>query len=181
MPKTQKQFEGQHDDEKVVLVFRRHPIAMRKGFYLLLVPFVLASIPTLINPAELTFLLIAFGGLGVGLLFFFYHWVGWYYSVFILTDQRVRQVSQSGLFGVTVIDLDVSKIQNISYNVPGLNGELFGFGAIVIQTYVGDLVLDNLHHPDRIYNVLQDVVKQANVNARTQYPGPENETIQEFN
>lgn len=163
MAETQKVFDGQHDDEEVVLVFRRHPLAMRKGFYALLIPFVLASIPTLINPAELTFLYIALGGLGLGLLLFFYHWIGWYYSVFIVTDQRVRQVSQRGLFGVSVIDLDVSKIQNISYNIPGLSGELFGFGSIVIQTYVGDLVLDKLHHPDKIYNVLQDVVKRANV------------------
>lgn len=179
MAETQKQFEGQHGDEEVVLVFRRHPIAMRKGFYALLIPFVIASIPTLINPAELNFLFVAFGGLGVGLLLFFYHWICWYYSLFILTDQRIRQVSQSGFFGKSVIDLDVSKIQNISYNVPGLSGELFGFGTIVIQTYVGDLVLDKLHHPDKIYTTLQDVVKQANLNVRTNYSP--HETAQELN
>lgn len=173
MAETQKSFEGQHDDEEVVLVFRRHPIAMRKGFYALLIPFVIASIPTLINPAELVFLFIAFGGLGVGLLLFFYHWIGWYYSIFILTDQRVRQVAQQGLFGKSVIDLDVAKIQNISYNIPGFSGELLNFGTIVIQTYVGDLVLDKLHHPDRIYNVLQGVVKQANVRLGTNNYSPE--------
>lgn len=162
-PQNEKQFDGQHDDESVVLVFRRHPIAMRKGFYALLIPFVVASLPVLIWPTSFTLLYVAFGGLGVGLILFFYHWIGWYFSIFILTNMRIRQISQQGFFGKSVIDLGVSKIQNISYNVPGFSGEIFGFGTIVVQTYVGDLVLDKLHHPEKIYNTLQDVVKRAGV------------------
>lgn len=57
-----------------------------------------------------------------------------------------------------MIDLGVSKIQNISYNVPGFTGEIFNFGTIVVQTYVGDLVLDKIHNPDQVYNKLQDVI-----------------------
>jgi hypothetical protein len=153
-----KQFEGQHSDEELLFVFRRHIIAMRKGFYALLIPFVIASIPALVWPNNLNNFWIALGGLGVGLLLFFYHWVGWYFSIFLVTDQRIRQVSQKGLFGKSVIDLGLSKIQNISYNIPGLSGEVLGYGTIVIQTYVGDLVLDKIHQPSRIYNMLQDAV-----------------------
>lgn len=160
-----KQFEGQHDDEAVVLVFRRHPIAMRKGFYALLIPFVIGSLPYLIFPNNLDLFWLSMAGFIIGLILFFYHWIGWYFSLFIMTDQRIRQISQKGLFGKSVIDLSLSKIQNISYNVPGLTGEMLGFGTIVIQTYVGDLVLDRLHHPDKIYNTLQEVLKKAGVNA----------------
>ena len=53
----------------------------------------------------------------------------------------------------------LSKIQNISYNVPGFSGEVFKFGTIVIQTFVGDLVIKNVEHPDEIYNKLQDAVE----------------------
>ena len=155
----EKEFDGQRDDETVIIVFRRHIIAMRKGFYLLLVPFLLASIPFLIWSDNISLFYIAFAGLGVGLLLFAYQWVGWYYTYFILTDQRIRQVAQKGMFGRSVVDLGLSKIQNISYNVPGLSGEVFGFGTIVIQTYVGDLVLDRIHHPEKIYNTLQDAIK----------------------
>ncbi|PLS80858.1 hypothetical protein CYG49_03775 [Candidatus Saccharibacteria bacterium] len=157
----EKQFDGQHDDETVILVFRRHAIALRKGFYSLLIPFLIASLPVLIKPDSFTLLYIALGGLALGLLLFFYQWIGWYYSIFIITDQRIRQVSQSGLFGVSVVDLAIPKIQNISYNVPGFSGEIFGFGTIVIQTYVGDLIIDRIHHPNKIYNTLQDIVKKA--------------------
>ena len=153
----EQSFEGQREGEEVVLVFRRHVIALRKGFYSILIPFLIASLPTLIFPGDFLYLYIALGGLVLGLILFFYHWIGWYFTVFILTDQRLRQTSQKGIFGKSVIDLPVTKIQNISYTVPGLSGELFKFGTIVIQTYVGDLILDRIDHPARVYNKLQDV------------------------
>ncbi|HEX8390475.1 MAG TPA: PH domain-containing protein [Candidatus Saccharimonadales bacterium] len=154
-------FEGQREDEVVQIVFRRHIIALRKGFYALLLPFLIASLPTLIDPGSFLFLYIAIGGLVVGCLLFFYHWIGWYYTIYILTNQRLRASNQKGLFGKSVVDLPVSKIQNISYTVPGLTGELYGFGTIVIQTYVGDLILDLVHKPAHVYNVLQDVASKA--------------------
>jgi hypothetical protein len=155
------EFEGQHEGEELLFVFRRHIIAMRKGFYALLIPFVVASIPALLWPANLNNFWIALGGLGLGLLLFFYHWVSWYFSIFLVTNQRIRQVSQKGLFGKSVIDLGLSKIQNISYNIPGLSGEVLGYGTIVIQTYVGDLVLDKIRRPSHIYNMLQNAVHKT--------------------
>lgn len=158
---SMQDFDGQRDDETVLFVFRRHIIAMRKGFYGLVIPFVLGSIPFLVVSDRLELLWLAGGGFALGLLIFFYHWIGWYYSVFIVTDQRIQQTSQSGLFGKTVIDLGLSKIQNISYNVPGFTGELLGFGTIVIQTYVGDMIIDKAEHPDEIYNKLQEALHKS--------------------
>jgi hypothetical protein len=119
-------------------------------------------LPTLIWPGELKWLYVALGGFGLGLVLFFYHWMGWYFTVFIVTNQRLRQVTQSGFFSKSVIDLGLSKIQNISYNVSGASAALLGFGTIVVQTYVGDLVLDRIHHPGAVYSKLHDVVKQVN-------------------
>lgn len=153
------EFDGQHDDETVLFTFRNHLIAMRKGFYMLLIPFLIASLPSLLWPGELLWLWVALGGFLFGLLLFMYYWMGWYFSVYIVTDQRFRQVTWKGLFGKSVIDLGISKIQNISYNVPGLNATLFGFGTIVIQTYVGDLVLENIEHPAKTYEKLQSAIK----------------------
>lgn len=157
----EQSFDGQREGEEVVLVFRRHIIALRKGFYSILIPFLIASLPTLIFPGEWLYLWIALGGLVFGFILFFYHWIGWYFTVFVLTDQRLRQSTQKGIFGKSVIDLPVSKIQNISYTIPGLSGEIFKFGTIVIQTYVGDLILDLVEHPNQVYNKLQDVAAAA--------------------
>lgn len=155
------QFEGQRPGEDVLFVFRRHIIAMRKGFYALLIPFALTAIPPLIWQDRLELFLLPIGGLVLGLLLFSYHFIMWYFTVYIVTTERLRQVTQRGLFGKDVVELRLSKIQNISYNIPGFTGELFKFGTIVIQTFVGDLVINNVEKPDEIYNKLQDAVYSA--------------------
>src|SRR5574344_125215 len=140
------QFEGQRPGEDVLFVFRRHIIAMRKGFYGLLVPFAVSSIPPLIWQDKLELFLLPIGGLVLGLLIFFYHFIIWYFTVYIVTNDRIRQVTQRGIFGKDIVELRLSKIQNISYNIPGFFGEIFKFGTIVIQTFVGDLVINNVEH-----------------------------------
>lgn len=154
-------FEGQRPGEEVIFVFRRHIIAMRKGFYLLLIPLVITAIPPLIWQANLELFLLPVGGFILGLILFFYHFVLWYFTVYLVTNQRIRQVTQKGLFGKDVVELRLSKIQNISYNIPGFSGEIFGFGTIVIQTFVGDLVIRYVEHPEKTYNKLQDAVSGA--------------------
>jgi len=161
MTKRKQDFDGQREGEELLFVFRRHPIAMRKGFWLLLIPFVISALPVFIWPSTLQVYWSPVIGLGIGLLLFFYHFLMWYYTVYIVSDQRLRQVTQKGFFGKNVIELGLSKIQSISYNVPGFSGELLGFGTIVIQTFVGDLIINKVEHPEEIYNKLQDAVATA--------------------
>jgi len=157
-------FDGQRDGERLLFVFRRHLIAMRKGFYLLLIPFALSSIPPLVWQTNLSLFLLPIAGFVIGLILFSYHFIMWYFTVYIVTDQRIRQITQHGFFGKDVVELRLSKIQNISYNIPGLSGELFHYGTIVIQTFVGDLIIHNVEHPDDIYNKLQNATSLAAAN-----------------
>ena len=159
--KAHLDFDGQRDGETLLFVFRRHMISMRKGFYMLLIPFVVSAIPPLIWQTQIELFLLPVAGLFIGLILFSYHYIMWYFTIYIVTDQRIRQITQRGFFGKDVVELRLSKIQNISYNIPGLSGELFKFGTIVIQTFVGDLVIHKVEHPDEIYNKLQDAVSQA--------------------
>lgn len=168
-----KEFEGQHEDEEILFVFRRHIISMRKGFYQLLIPFVIFSIPALVVPFlpydrlpawwqdPLNLLAISMLGFGIGIVLFLYQWMGWYFSVFIVTTIRLRQLTQNTIFGKTVIDLGLTKIQNISYTIDGFTADVLGYGTIVVQTYVGDLVLDRIHHPEEVHNKLQEAVRTA--------------------
>lgn len=157
----ERSFSGQRDDEEVIKVFRRHIIAMRKGFYGLLIPLALSSIPPLVWQTNLELFLLPIVGLVLGLILFAYQFIIWYYTIFVLTNQRLRQITQRGFFGSDVVELKLSKIHNISYSIPGFSGEIFGFGTIIIQTYVGDLVINNVEHPDKIYNILQDATEMA--------------------
>jgi hypothetical protein len=158
---TNHEFEGQHDGEEVLFVFRRHIIAMRKGFYSLLIPFALSAIPPLIWQDRLELFLLPIAGLVVGSILFSYHFMMWYFTVYIVTNERIRQVTQKGFFGKDVVELRLAKIQNISYNIPGFSGEIFKYGTIVIQTFVGDLIIHKAERPSEIYNQLQDAVHKA--------------------
>lgn len=160
---AQLDFDGQRDGEQLLFLFRRHIIAIRKAFYLLLIPLVITSIPPLIWQSNLELFLLPVFGLLLGLLLFSYHFLMWYFTMYIVTDQRIRQITQRGFFGKDVVELRLSKIQNISYNVPGFTGEIFNFGTIVIQTFVGDLVINSVGNPDAIYNQLQDAVSAVQV------------------
>lgn len=155
------EFEGQRPDEEVLFVFRRHIIAMRKGFYMLLIPFAVTAIPPLVWQDNLMLFLLPLGGLALGLLLFSYQFILWYFTVYIVTNQRLRQVTQKGFFGTSVVELRLSKIQNISYTVPGLSGEIFQYGTLIVQTFVGDLVIHKVEHPSRVYNKLQDAALAA--------------------
>lgn len=158
---SKQSFDGQREDEELLFIFRRHIISVRKGFIGLLVPLVVTAVPPLIWQSKLELFLLPVGGLIVGLVIFAYHFMLWYYTIYIVTDQRIRQVTQRGFFGTDVVELRLAKIQNISYNIPGFMGEVFKFGTLVIQTYVGDLVINKVEHPDKIYNQLQDAVDVA--------------------
>lgn len=154
-------FNGQREGEELLFVFRRHIIAMRKGFYLLLIPFAISSIPPLIWQNTLELFLLPIAGLAIGGVLFFYHFLMWRFTYYLVTNQRIRQVTQKGFFGTDVVELSLTKIQNISYNIPGFAGEVFKFGTIVIQTFVGDLVINSVEYPERTYNKLQDAVTLA--------------------
>lgn len=95
------------------------------------------------------------------MILFAYHFIMWYFTIYIVTDQRIRQITQKGFFGKDVVELRLSKIQNISYNIPGFTGEVLGFGTIVVQTIVGDLIIHKVAHPNETYNKLQDAVTAA--------------------
>jgi len=172
------EFEGQRPGEEVLFIFRRHIIAMRKGFYLLLIPFAISAVPPLIWQDNLILFLLPIGGLALGLILFSYHFIMWYFTIYLVTDQRIRQVTQKGFFGKDVVELRLSKIQNISYNVPGFSGEVFGYGTIVIQTFVGDLVIRHVEHPAKTYNKLQDAVANAVEQNTTEQQGDYEESIE---
>jgi uncharacterized membrane protein YdbT with pleckstrin-like domain len=170
--KPVKYFEDQFDNEEVLYVFHKHPIVMRKGLVFGMIGPLLGILPAAIRP-DLGFGAF-FGGLAaglvLGLIVFAPSWIGWHFSVFIVTDQRFIQITQKGLFHRAVADLSLAQIQSVNYDVSGIEETLLGFGTIKMQTYVGDLVIHDVHHPARVQKRLLSILRDEGVVA-TQYPG----------
>jgi hypothetical protein len=159
--KPHKYFEDQLDDEEVLYVFRKHPVVMRKGLVFGSLGLLVGIVPAAVKP-ELGFGWF-FGGLGMGVLIsafvMFPYWIAWYYSVFIVTNQRFIQITQKGLFHRSIVDLTLNQIQSINYEVSGLQETLLGYGTILMQTYVGDLVIHDIHHPGHIYKRISTIMR----------------------
>ena len=163
---AQRYFADQFDDEEVLFVFRKHPIVMRKGIVLFSIGPLLGVLPAAIWP-QLGFGAF-FGGLAggflLGALLFLPGWIAWYYSIFIVTDQRFIQITQKGLFKRSVVDLGLNQIQMVNYEIGGLGEALMGYGTITMQTFMGELLIQYLHHPAKIQKKLIKILREKGVN-----------------
>lgn len=165
MTQKTKYFADQFDDEEVLYVFRKHPVVMRMGLILGMLGPLIGVIPAAIKP-ELGFSWF-FGGLGIGVLLglviFFPYWIAWYYSVFIVTDQRFIQITQKGLFHRSVVDIGLNQIQMVNYEIAGFQETLLGFGTIMMQTYMGDLIIHQVHKPAHTQKKMLHILREQGV------------------
>ncbi len=151
-------FDGQREGEDVKFIFRRHFTIAKAGVIFLIVMTFLGLIPLFLWKGDVRMFWTFLGFVFVGLIGFFYSYMMWYFSVYIVTNQRIRQISQKGLFKKTVVDLGLDKIQSISYGITSVIGGVMGYGTILIQTGVGDLVISAVGKPAEIYEKLQNIV-----------------------
>jgi hypothetical protein len=173
-----KDFADQFEDEEVLFVFRKHPVVMRKGLILGLLPVVLGTATVFIKP---TYQMLGIGflsGVLVGALLMLPFWITWHFSVFIVTDKRLIQVTQKGFFHKSVIDMGLNQIQMVNYQVAGMQETLLGFGTIMMQTFVGDLVIHEVAHPAKIQKQLLEILREQGV-AASPYSEPHELEIEE--
>lgn len=156
-------FRGQQEGEEVLYVFRRHIIVMRNGLILFGIFAVLGLLPSLVWADFSVFYIGAAIGFILGILGFFYHWIGWYFSVIIVSNVRLRQVTQKGLFKRSVVDLYLRRIQNVNYKISGFTETVLSFGTIVVQTVVGDMLLDHMPHPAARHADILDALQRSGI------------------
>ena len=170
---SDKYFDGQFDDEDVLLVFRRHPIVMRRGLIISLSAWLVGPLIVLVltylnpnnPPSMVAFFLALIASIGLGLLMLLPSWISWYFSVFIVTDQRLIQITQKGLFHSSFVDISLAQIQQINYEIAGLQETLLGFGTIKMQTYIGDLVITNVSHPAKTQRKIVQILRDQGISS----------------
>lgn len=153
-------FDGQREGEEVQFVFRRHFLTAKSGVIFLILMIMIGVGLTLLWPNNMMIFETFLALILIGVLGFLYSYMLWYFSIYIVTNQRIRQISQRGLFKKSVVDLGLDKIQSISYGVSGIRAGLMGYGTIVIQTAVGDLVISMVKNSEKIYNDLQNLINE---------------------
>ncbi len=169
-----KYFADQFDDEEVLYVFRKHPIVMRKGIiwwgigmlagplYVLALTIVYKNDPSKF-PSTGMFFVYMLGSIALSLLLIAPSFISWWFSVFIVTNQRFIQITQKGLFHRSVADVGLEHIQSVNYEVAGLQATLLGFGTMKVQTYIGDILIHELHHPAKIQKRIIGILREEEI------------------
>lgn len=166
--------------EEVLYVFRKHPVVMRKGLiygsFGLLVGPVYTTILTYIRPNSSPTVNFFFGSLLASLvlsaIIFMPSFISWYFSVYIVTNQRLIQIKQKGFFNKNVVDINLPQIQMVNYEINGLQETLLGFGTIHVQTYVGDLNIHDVHKPAHTQKKILNILREQGFLNQSNQPKP---------
>lgn len=99
--------------------------------------------------------------LGAALLFAGYHWLIHYFDSFIITDIRIIDIDQRGLFKRTVSETTFDKVQDVTYSIVGIMATALDYGTVSVQTggAEGKIELDHVPHPRQVHEVVLEAQK----------------------
>jgi len=165
-------FSGQKEGENVIMVVRRHWFDIFKS----ILPIIVLSIflffgyfylPVLfpsLRQAQLIQAFIFLENLAWMAVFIVFSliWVDYYFDVWIITNKRIVDIQQNGLFSREVSELELEKIQDVTTEVLGIIPTFLDYGQVYIQT-AGEkerFVFINVPAPYRIKDTIMNLQKQ---------------------
>ena len=159
--------------ESRAIVYRRHVITLIPFFFLMLFVFALppggylaftAFAPQLVE-TQAYFAIYVFGAsifFLFGLLFLFQYFLDYWLDVFILTDKRILDINQKGLFNRTVSELRLYRTQDVTTEVKGFIHTIFDYGDVFIQT-AGEkqrFVFEDVPHPNLVAKLILELAEE---------------------
>lgn len=136
---------NQLDNEKAILILRRHWFIFFKSILLFVflafmpVIFFITVDNFIINILDryflFPFLLLLFSAYYLGIwLFLFANFVDYYLDAWIVTNIRILNIEQKGLFSRVISEQKIEKIQDITSEVHGIIPTFLDYGDVHIQT-----------------------------------------------
>jgi len=137
-------FTGQREKEEVIEVIHRHWFNILSHFFLLVIfsflliasPLILTVFfPDLLSSEQGLFFLFLENTFFIFIwLFGFLLWIDYYFDVWIITNERIIDIEQKGLFNRHVSELNFSNIQDVTITVEGIIPTMLNYGEVFIQT-----------------------------------------------
>lgn len=159
--------------EKIVYCLRRHPIVFLKdvliflalaavpiGFYF----FAASNLPYLFEKEISKIILLLLGSvyyLSVWLIFFT-QFIDYYLDNWVVTNDRILNIEQQALFGRTMSEMDLYKVQDITSDIKGVLPTLFNYGDLHVQT-AGEkerFVFEQVPNPHEIRDKILDLAEE---------------------
>ncbi|MEI7792219.1 MAG: PH domain-containing protein [Candidatus Berkelbacteria bacterium] len=143
MPTQDKYFPSQEKGEKVFLLVRKHwwnyiPFAITG--ILMILPIIAVFMYWSANSADIPYETgtLIIGGLTIYTMFILsvqlIGFISYYLDVYIVTDHRIVDIDQAGLFNRKISELHLHQVQDVNAQVKGIFATLLHFGDVNIQT-----------------------------------------------
>lgn len=163
-----KKLFDQKPGEHVEIVKRRHPITFLPQVFLFFLMLVLPLIVgQMVFGGEIHIknpLLYASGVLLMSayylgaILFFMGQFVDYYLDITIVTNDRIIDIEQRGIFGRQISELDLARVQDVNSEVKGIVASIFNYGLVEIQT-AGDEANFEMHDAHDPHGVRQRIIE----------------------
>jgi membrane protein YdbS with pleckstrin-like domain len=126
-------------EEKIIIAVHRHWFAVARQLtaviLLLIVPvavlFFLNFLPRDFSGFILYFLILY---LLIILFFAFRIWIDYYLDMWIVTNERIIDIEQTGLFRREISEIPFSRVQDATIKIPGFLATILKYGTIIVQT-----------------------------------------------
>jgi hypothetical protein len=159
---VRRRFTWLVDGEAVHFVTQRHPILLLKALLWpvmgLLVPAISLSL-YLITPLRL-FLWVAALSFLVSLAFGFWKWVDWGNETYVVTNKRVLAIRKVILLYESRQEAPLTTILSV-HSQSDVIGRAFGYGDVIIRTYVGNVTFTSINHPEETEGLLHEYWKRT--------------------
>jgi len=95
-------------------------------------------------------------------IFFFAAFLDYYLDTWIITNDRLLNVEQEGVFARTMAELDLYKIQDATSDSRGILPYLFGYGNVHIQTagQAKKFELEQVPTPHEVRKLIMDLAEE---------------------
>jgi membrane protein YdbS with pleckstrin-like domain len=170
-PKSVK-FDEQREGEELYMLIRKHQITnvpwVFMSFCLLLAPLIINGFFEMYFPSTLAnfglgflFLLTVFWYLVV-FVYFFEQFLLWFYTVNIITDDRIVDIDFTGLFNKDFAEVQHTKIQDVHSVVSGPLAVMFNYGTVTVQTAAEKTIIefDHVPNPDEVSKFIGELVAE---------------------
>lgn len=157
------EFENKDPEEKVVLLLRKHPVTnlgwVALTFVITIAPAFISTLP-FVEQVPLRFQIV---GLVVWYLatfgFAYEKFLSWFYSVNIITDERIFDVEFSNLTYRKMTDAETERIQDVTVRMGGGIRTLLNYGDIIIQTAaeIPEIEFEAVPKPDKVARILREL------------------------
>lgn len=156
-------FVAKDSHEKIVLFLRRHPITNLGWIIISLLmftaPMALKPFPILsFLPDNFQFIAVLSWYL-VSIAYAFEAFLDWFFSVYIITDERVFDVDFVNLIYREITEANIDQIQEVTTKMGGVVRTLFNYGDVFIPTAseVPNLEFEAVPHPDQVAKILREL------------------------